>query len=365
MPGSDESPAPRPGPSPGGGPPDGNLPSALDAGRLYRRLAFHLQQAWFLGGESTEAAATAARELALQVRDSAAAAERDTLEGAVSALTDHFLEVSHSEAFVEELWQRNQELLAAHPHGHPGAARLEWLDPLFRGLAELRREVVDRLGGHGRLAFRLGELVEEGVCRPDIHAFLADDGSPEGSGSPLANRSRRPGEIPPRTGWPAQILQLWGELGLPAELLPPSITSSDVLPPEGIEDLVSQLHARAHEALLVPSSLQDTGSGGAVEAPRASPSPTAEPDEPAVVLGGPDAQPFVRGKPAARLTAAQYDVVKALLEAGPAGLAKDDLDCRSGHTDARKILGNLARKDPAWADVIHMPGTAGRRYRIR
>jgi hypothetical protein len=46
-------------------------------------------------------------------------------------------------------------------------------------------------------------------------------------------------------------------------------------------------------------------------------------------------------------------------------LTKDQLDAKSGHSEARKILKRLATSDPDWAAVIQMPGLPGRRYRIQ
>jgi len=71
------------------------------------------------------------------------------------------------------------------------------------------------------------------------------------------------------------------------------------------------------------------------------------------------------GKEKPSLTTAQYDVVKALHEAGPKGLSKDELDKKSLHEDARKILKRLAEADNDWERVISFPGKAGMRYRIR
>ena len=64
------------------------------------------------------------------------------------------------------------------------------------------------------------------------------------------------------------------------------------------------------------------------------------------------------------LTRPQYDVVKALLEAGEPGLSKDELDRKSKRGDARKILRRLADSDPDWEAVIRLPGRPGVRYRI-
>jgi len=83
-----------------------------------------------------------------------------------------------------------------------------------------------------------------------------------------------------------------------------------------------------------------------------------------VKLHAPDEEPEIDGLPVPKLPAAQYDVIKALLEAGRLGLGKDDLDNKSGHTEARKRLKATAEKSAAWKDVIVFPGTTGRKYRV-
>jgi hypothetical protein len=65
------------------------------------------------------------------------------------------------------------------------------------------------------------------------------------------------------------------------------------------------------------------------------------------------------------LTTPQYDVVKALLDGGDAGLSKDELVSKSGHEDARGILKRLADSDPDWNEVIHFAGQPGGRYHIK
>jgi len=84
-----------------------------------------------------------------------------------------------------------------------------------------------------------------------------------------------------------------------------------------------------------------------------------------VMLFGRGEQPEVNGKRKPILTAPRYDAVKALIEAGESGLTKDQLDKKSGHTDARKLLKALANDDDDWAEVIIFPGTPGKGYRIR
>lgn len=101
----------------------------------------------------------------------------------------------------------------------------------------------------------------------------------------------------------------------------------------------------------------------AAEVPPAPVTPPSPPPAPAVVLGGANDEPMVRGKKKARLTTARYNVVKAMLNAGRL-LTKDELDAKSGHTDARKILKALADSDPDWKSVIHFGRQTGGGYGI-
>jgi hypothetical protein len=91
---------------------------------------------------------------------------------------------------------------------------------------------------------------------------------------------------------------------------------------------------------------------------------TVSPPEPAVILNGPDQNPIVLGKEKKRLSPARYDVVKALLDANR-NLTKDELDRKSKHSDARKLLGRLADSDPDWKAVIVFPAAHGAGYGIR
>jgi hypothetical protein len=85
-----------------------------------------------------------------------------------------------------------------------------------------------------------------------------------------------------------------------------------------------------------------------------------------VVLRGRDEGPIVLGKEKPVLTDREYNVVKALLDAGDRGLTKDKLDEKSGHSEARKVLKAIRDADEDWAAVIQMPGKAGMGgYRIK
>jgi len=97
---------------------------------------------------------------------------------------------------------------------------------------------------------------------------------------------------------------------------------------------------------------------------RELPTVTAIAQVAAVVLAGTTKQPIVRGKPKPVLRFTQYNVAKALVDAGEIGLTLDQMVNKSGHSDARGILNRLADSDPDWKAVIHFPGKAGGHYRI-
>lgn len=91
---------------------------------------------------------------------------------------------------------------------------------------------------------------------------------------------------------------------------------------------------------------------------------SSAPSLPRVTLREPYERPLVQGQEVDFLTDAQYDVIQTLLEAGPQGLKKDDLDYKSGHPDARKILKRLHDSSPLWQSVISLPKRKGLRYRL-
>ena len=101
------------------------------------------------------------------------------------------------------------------------------------------------------------------------------------------------------------------------------------------------------------------------EGPRASKTPAASGTEALVILRSPTACPVVRGKEKRPLTTPQYNVVKALMDAGEHGLTGDELVNKSGHGGAVNVLKALARSDADWGAVISLPGRPGGRYRLR
>jgi hypothetical protein len=85
---------------------------------------------------------------------------------------------------------------------------------------------------------------------------------------------------------------------------------------------------------------------------------------PSFVLGDPaKRRPIYNGKPLKRLTKAQYDVVKAVLEAGPEGLTNDDLVMRSRHGGAVNDLKRLLKSQPVYSSLMAASGRERRGYR--
>jgi hypothetical protein len=95
------------------------------------------------------------------------------------------------------------------------------------------------------------------------------------------------------------------------------------------------------------------------------PPPIAESPSKSVLLYGRGDPPIVHGLPKRPLTKPRYEVVKVLLMAGDAGLSKSQLEDKSLHGDARRILSRLAESDAGWDSVISFPGIPGGGYRIR
>jgi hypothetical protein len=111
-------------------------------------------------------------------------------------------------------------------------------------------------------------------------------------------------------------------------------------------------------------STSETGDSRALPPAPLPPSPPHEASEVPVpvVLISPSVRPFVLGRSKAKLTPAQFLVVKALMAAGEAGLTKARLLKVTG--DAMNVLKRLAKSDKDWAAVVQLPGRSGRRYRL-
>lgn len=80
-----------------------------------------------------------------------------------------------------------------------------------------------------------------------------------------------------------------------------------------------------------------------------------------VVLYGHGEAPYVKGQQVHVLTKTQYEIVLRLIEAGPRGMSKSELERK--HGGARKTLYHLA-KTPPWEDAIKLPNKSYQGYRI-
>jgi hypothetical protein len=145
---------------------------------------------------------------------------------------------------------------------------------------------------------------------------------------------------------------------------------------EAVRTAISNLMRRQGEFEAAPGEQQLTGLEPeaclTAKEPLVSPRPiTLEQTNPLipvcgrrVELRGRTESPIVLGKEKEKLTDAQYDVVKALLDAGADGLTKDELVEKSRHEDARGVLRRLKQKDDDWDQVIHFAEKTGGGYRI-
>lgn len=84
-----------------------------------------------------------------------------------------------------------------------------------------------------------------------------------------------------------------------------------------------------------------------------------------ILLDGPNDAPVVYGRIKLRLTPGQYRVVKALLDAHPDRLSKDQLAIRSETEDPIGMIDRLHAKDEDWKAVLDKPGQAHGGYGIR
>lgn len=89
--------------------------------------------------------------------------------------------------------------------------------------------------------------------------------------------------------------------------------------------------------------------------------PVEQSPRPVVKLRGMDKEPLVFGKPVDRLSTPVYKLIGKMIEAGPVGMSKDQLEQVNG--DARKHLRGL-RKKRLWAKAIVMAKKAWKGYAI-
>jgi hypothetical protein len=208
------------------------------AGRLYRRLYFSLQQAW-LGVENMKPEADATgEELGRVVRDLVPPAEKDGLQLRITERVKGLLAWTETEGYADWLRERNEECIESSSSAASDDIRRDALGQVDGVMGQIRQAVIQQTDDAGVLLFGLGDLLEQGLCRPDIHRFLGDGGmgsasaegadgeepagcggwlvprrSQLGQGSDvLAARSRRPAEVEPADSWWAEFRLRWAEL---------------------------------------------------------------------------------------------------------------------------------------------------------
>jgi two-component system response regulator HydG len=298
------------------------LIAAFEVGRQLNRLSFHLQQAWFFTGDrhvnaAQEAAAALRRVYAVLLP----VPQQDQAQRCISARVEGLIGQLRSKQHLDDLTNSEQELKDLSRRGeledHPVERRRQVLEPVFEVVNNLRQLL---LPGHGVqtdggrqlellvaqgvypsaplldgpmvLALRLGELLDQGLCPPEIYLYMDGDADAERSAGEadvppevgvdpwqkvgavprrieeknlLALKSYLPGERPLPAGWLDDVRQLWAELGLPGSLSPealqmPESDAREVQQNRNREQDIDQLAKRMHEGL---SSVMRAGAGPA------------------------------------------------------------------------------------------------------
>ncbi len=137
------------------------LVAAFDAGRLWNRERFHLEQAWFGYGNHRRVARRVLEELGLTVRNLVLAAVRRGFREAVTRPVEALLERTESKAHHETYEDFKGEFADEDLTDDDYRRALE---PAFEALAAVRRSIEAKLDGPAQLAFELGELLDRGTC---------------------------------------------------------------------------------------------------------------------------------------------------------------------------------------------------------
>jgi DNA-binding NtrC family response regulator len=280
------------------------LVAAFEVGRWLNRLAFHLQQAWFFGGDHIQAARDAARALGRAQVIVRPVADRERIRLEITARVEGLLGQSESEEHLDDLTNLEADLRSdsycPEWHGSASERRRSLLAPVVTEIGQLCELLGPHLDDQARQALSLGAKVDQGLCRPDISLHLA----------PPAGKPYRPGEPPTEGEWFADVRQLWAELGLPV----PAPTPPDRAP-GGVgagpqvaapaEELVGRLARAAHEGLraLSGAGSQPTavpaGTQGPVVPPQTVRPPAAPGPSPLAPPPAADQQVGEHGQPAA------------------------------------------------------------------
>ena len=261
-------------------------PARLDAemvGELFNRLRFHLQQAWFFtSNEHIDEAERVSQELGRRARALVLPAGRDRLEGTVrdafETLKRQIKCESHAVEIQDSVYTTGASEGLPLPH-----LREELLSGLFAFLERLRKTLTEHLAGEELSAFRLGEIVDQGVAPADVHLDLgggpvgraragsaAVNSGPTASGGPSpfrlggaavdqelapATRSWRPRELLPRSLWWEDVGTRWNE-ALPRIPLPRQPGQAARKSLVGVKRYIKQLGQAARDGLASLERLQ-------------------------------------------------------------------------------------------------------------
>jgi hypothetical protein len=228
-----------------------SLIAAYNVGRWLNELNFVLQQAYFLSKAHMDEAESILQALGRAVRDLVPVNERARLRARVTAHVRALLRTVRGGQHWEDITDYNASLNDDYPYVDLEGRREMALLPVFEAVAATRRSIQASLRNDqdARLAFELGELVDQGIRPADVHVHLYKPPPPgpkyegpkrtlsakyvqesrgrrvqEGPQNLLANVTLRAGEVSPTGDWFEEVFKVLEELDL-----------HNALPPEVIE----------------------------------------------------------------------------------------------------------------------------------
>jgi hypothetical protein len=308
--------------------------AAFLAGRLFNRLRFYAEQAWFLDGDALDRAARVASRLdALAGRPATSAGHADPAYP-VSTWFWRIRRWIDSGAHELELQDR---LTALHDPGLTAAELRQLVWDEASPLDGLRLFLWVALPGSARAAFELGEAIDQGLCPEDVGGAGTDL---------LVNPCLRPGDLPPEAGWQEFVRDRWQKAGLAAPCpRPPLSRLQDVAGRKRCLRRVRRQAERQLAAAPPPAS----------RPPRLSDRIRVEdPSSMAIWLDG---RTVTFDHPVG------FRVMQLLIDAGDQGVARETFEsdpvCMGAKID--RVIRNHLR--PVFGDIFKSkPGNGGRRW---
>jgi hypothetical protein len=288
--------------------------AAFAAGRLWNRLRFHWEQAWFYRRGHLEAAERAWITLGRAVRNLVPPDRRDQVQLDVHRQMEDLWGAMGGEEHAEYLNDLSERLGRCATWGTIERARASVLAEVFEALELLRQDIEASLEGPVRLAWRLGILLDQGVCPPTVYPHRDDLVRPSATGrrrvlgrqvdrpdrpsvNVLVGLSRWPGDLGPEDEWLDGFCQALVENGLhetlPWELLDRAARMS----PEDSWSVIEELDAIIRETLAgrrTEAECQESRGQESNERVMISPEPMpgSEPESGATFCSVPDPLPL-------------------------------------------------------------------------